>query len=274
VLEWVQVRNQISLSVRERKTNFCNGCKSLKKDFYRVDKKIRKLVIGYYSPCQLSCTYCYANALPEDKNNAVFRRIKLTALVEQLESLNLIAGDALIACAAGEITIAPYKKEVYTLGQKYRLYAATNAVIFDQELATIVARNSSTISVSPDAGTRETYKLIKGLDAFEEVWGNIEKYISNGVLVSVKYIFLPENSNDADVEGFIQKIVSVGVKHIILSSEYRQKLGTQQLYAIDKMSQLCKTHNISVDYNTVDQSFDAEYVNNTLKNKEMIGGIM
>jgi molybdenum cofactor biosynthesis enzyme MoaA len=56
---------------------------------------------------------------------------------------------------------------------------------------------------SLDAGTRESYTKIKGKDVFDTVVENIRRYAANSGNIQLKYIVMPENCNDDDLNGFL-----------------------------------------------------------------------
>jgi MoaA/NifB/PqqE/SkfB family radical SAM enzyme len=122
--------------------------------------------------------------------------------------------------------------------------------LYDEKIKELVSRPGSHLNISVDAGTPETYKQIKGLDVFEKVFSNIEKY-SETASVSCKYIFIPQNSNDTDIMGFIQKCKDSNVKAIILANDiYRTAKNTDtQISMMAKMISLAKENNISTSLN-------------------------
>jgi molybdenum cofactor biosynthesis enzyme MoaA len=106
------------------------------------------------------------------------------------------------------------------------------------------------IMISVDAGTRETFKRIKGIDAFDKVWENIKKYYDFGSRMLLKYIFVDENSNDTDVERFIKNVVNIGVSNIAIDRDaFRSRLYSQeQKYLMVKMYKLAKLNGINAFY--------------------------
>lgn len=78
------------------------------------------------------------------------------------------------------------------------------------------------INVSLDCGTRETFRKIKGVDAFERVVQNLISYsVSASKAIDLKYIFLPGiNDNMSDVDGFIDIVGKCNARTVVISSDY------------------------------------------------------
>ncbi|GHV28400.1 hypothetical protein FACS1894167_05300 [Synergistales bacterium] len=216
-----QTIRDIQDKTRQDKTP-CVGCVKLMEKYWPIDNKIKSVAFGFEYPCQLSCCYCgHRNAVHKIDAEAIKkqRQFSWTKFFETLENNELISSDAIVALASGEITCTPNKDAVLASVTKYSLGILTNAVLYDEQIALLAARIGSHMNVSVDSGIRETYKLVKGLDAFDRVFENIGKYIAKGVRVIVKYIFLPQNSDDENVIGFINNCIKAGVKEIEISRD-------------------------------------------------------
>ncbi|GMO53913.1 MAG: hypothetical protein Ta2G_12560 [Termitinemataceae bacterium] len=71
---------------------------------------------------------------------------------------------------------------------------------------------------SPDAGSREVYQQIKGVDYFDTVWENIKKYHENTTKnLTVKFILQPQNLND--IYNIVNKCVECKVRQVSLDFE-------------------------------------------------------
>jgi len=151
-----------------------------------------------------------------------------------------------VGIAGGEPTIMPRKDELLDLINDFRLNLATNGIVFDDRFAMMTARPGSMAVISVDAGTRETYRRIKGMDAFEIVCGNIKKYRERGANITMKYIFMPENSNETDMDGFISQALDAGVDNIQCSVDFNRKalLDEQTAGAIARMMDKAISHGI------------------------------
>lgn len=174
------------------------------------DRRIRVLAISPCYPCQLSCIYCdlptNAKYINEGNNREYAKyaeRMDIEELVRAFEEEGRLQPSCPIEISCGEITISPNKEKLLKAVEKYPLQIFTNAIIFDEQIAELASRMGSCLNVSIDSGTRESYKTVKGMDAFEKVCENLRKYRVRGCHLLLKYIILPENNNELDINGFI-----------------------------------------------------------------------
>jgi len=224
ISSYIDTRNILISGIKNGVPNICSKCRYIKKSNYLKEKKILNLGYGFNNPCQLSCIYCTAQNAKRHftiEKNRFMQDFNFSLFIKKLEEHGLLASEAIITLGAGEITIDRKKNMILDTLKKYRLSVLTNCVVFDNRIAEL--RSQVEIIVSVDSGTCETYKRVKGINAFDIVWKNIKKYTTYGVNVDAKFIFLPENSNEDDVIGFIQESLNAGVKKITISTDVWKK---------------------------------------------------
>ena len=73
---------------------------------------------------------------------------------------------------------------------------------------------------SIDAGSRETYKLIKDEDLYDRVWKNLAEYRRAGCRVFVKYIVKEENCNKADLSAFMVNVRQLNPREVLVDLDY------------------------------------------------------
>ena len=269
---WINQRDYLIKSIKDGKENICTGCHYIKKDTYTKEKKIRMLSFAGNTPCQLSCIYCELSnySLPLNKfNKKLVQTFDWRGLFRCLEQRELIANNAAVCISAGEFTLSPRKDEILDILEKYKIQLLTNAIIYDERIATLTARPDNSQLISIDAGTRETYKYVKGADAFDKVWANIKKYVDKGTNIILKYVLLPENCNEADITGFIQQASNAGVSTIYCSDDFRSTvpLDEQQVRMAGRMRDLSKSYGISsIFFDTYFKPGDVERILNYADN--------
>ena len=251
ILKYVETRDKLIRSIRGDETCRCTGCSIIKNELRPVRKIFKTVSVGFAHPCQLSCVYCSFRSsnsrfLIKKEHQAFAKDFDYARFIEILEKQRLLHYDTGIIFAAGEITINPRLNEILSTLQKYKLSVATNGLIYNQRLADLTSRQGSDMLISVDAGTQKTFEMIKGMDAFDIVWGNIRKYTDCGVNLTAKYVFLNENSMEADVEGFINEAKKAGVREVFISADYyrQEELPYNILDLAAKMSNMAEENGL------------------------------
>ena len=232
----------------------CVGCRYLythKQTFDNYRVKVFHMSIRQ-AFCQSECIYCYGinnkiyskevaekSALPE----------KIAKIAGYLQDNNLLDKECLFNFASGEITIMPHKDLLLDIAIGYEACFFTNAFIFNQKIADSLKNNNSSVYVSLDSGTRETFKLVKRSDLFEEVVGNLKKYRKYGGIM-LKYVVLPGiNDDDKDFNGIIDIMKSLNVNRIIIS--FDNYLGLRPVYyPVAKFASMLKKVGFSYTFTT------------------------
>jgi pyruvate-formate lyase-activating enzyme len=182
----------------------CHYCHLLQSGLANIELNIQVLTLASlfheYDNCNFKCCYCsHADKKYEIKYNSIN--------VKKLSQIMEIINPAQIVYANGEITISPYRDEILLLwkNNKWNGQILTNAAIYNQDIADLMSEKLVSLLISIDAGTRETFARVKGVDCFDKVKDNIRKYAETGGKINVKYIILEGiNDNDNDVKGFVK----------------------------------------------------------------------
>ncbi len=200
------------IDLRDRQTellslnlpNSCDGCPYIKEDWHTVERKISIFNFSAGGPCNFDCCYCTSfarNSMRQQNFSPSF-----SELLAEIFRRKLLAEDAHICLSAGEITVDSRRHEIYEAARNFHFVQAfTNASVYDEELAGLVHSGNTSLFVSVDAGTKETYAKVKGRNVYDRVCENLDAYNKqwpNAVLL--KYIFVPGiNDNERDVDGFM-----------------------------------------------------------------------
>ncbi len=224
----------------------CYGCvKTVRGGIRKSKKTIDRLSIGLSYPCQLACSYCTWHCNSRnikkygDKQVKKAYQIDVKGLIQYLEQKGVFSDTGTIFIASGEITISAKRDELLDAVGNHPLCVMSNGIVFNKRIAQKVARmDGSHIEVSIDAGTRETYKKVKGLDAFEKVKETLHLYKQEGANIYLKYIMLDINCTDNDIQGFCGIIKSIGPQNISISFDYNcgQNISQNVLRGIAKLS--------------------------------------
>ncbi len=173
--------------------NQYNGFNSWKGLFYA--DWYRKIVKGEIPPpveasldpicaCNLRCQHCNTGKYLDSGH-------KMTDdhLIELIDFLGEWGVKAICFGGGGEPTLHEFlpKAIAYTHSRGMATGIATNGVHITNEFIQSTSYFSSWVSVSVDAATPETFKLLKGKDCFEKVITNIERMASINVNKAKRY---------------------------------------------------------------------------------------
>ena len=165
----------------------------------------------YPSPCQCKCIYCN---VPKDLSmrqinaESVKSYEKVFAIIDWVQKNDMTAGDLYWDVLCGETIIHPFRDRIFSLVKDHVAHFFTNCFIFDEMISANLSVNvQSLIDSSIDSGTPETWHKVKGVDNFNTVIENFEKYLANGVRpeqIHLKYVILPGiNDNLEDYRSMI-----------------------------------------------------------------------
>lgn len=185
-------------------------CVNRRVQYLFKDRKIRTVNFAGTGPCNFKCSYCLYNH--NDFQPITYRQYPVLAeILLRLEENGYIDENTVIKMSNGEFSINEEGNHLAELSGKYPLMVFTNAYIFSPQAAKAI-ENSGMILCSVDAGTRETFHTVKGVDGFDCVSKNLKEYAKHGP-VALKYILLDgENDTETDLEGFFNLADEVAVR--------------------------------------------------------------
>lgn len=230
---------------------FCKGCYHLRvknvNSVYKFLSPIRYISLGGSKYCNLRCEHCFFIRDNKDiKDTDIDKVIEFISLLKknghlsEFKSLRLANGEPSII--KDDIKIADFciknslPVEIYTNGAKVppTFVEGVNKGLFR-------------IILSPDAGSREVYKKIKGKDNFDTTWNNIFKYVNetNG---NVEVKFILEKGNINDVDNMISMCVKTGVKKVHLSMDVNipENEFNKYEFAFSRFVDKCKIEGIEL----------------------------
>lgn len=231
----------------------CKGCHWLRKhDWEELDGHsiFNQIDISNFTACNLRCNYCYT-FLHQDWNLPKYG-YELIPIFEDLIENGYLQSGAQIDWGGGEPTILKEFPGLQgmLLEKGFRQRIFTNAVVFSKEIEAGLARKKVSVVTSIDAGNPETYREIKGRDAFDAVWDHVARYASTGGDVTVKYILRDGNSNRENVKQFIRRCKESGVPAVSITPDIEElaqgTLTEETLYAYALMVHEAEKHGIPV----------------------------
>lgn len=215
--------------------NECSGCYEYKerprenffKRFFEFNKnkKINYIILNHFKQCECNCVYCAQKILYPDIN----QKFEILPVIKELYKKGLIDKNYLkVEFQGGNVSML---KEFDVLIDEFNANRANEYVVLTNgikelpALAKIQNTDNCMVSISLDCGTKETFKKIKNIDAFDRVAENIEKIMADTKFrVALKYIIL-ENINDnmEELSAFLNLAKTLKVNgEISLEIDYRK----------------------------------------------------
>lgn len=212
------MRQRIIHDLSNGATTSCDGCTSLVKGYFPVNRKVREVNYSSGGCCNFRCCYCSSHA-----KKGHIQGLDLNAINQIVNANNLV-----YLIANGEIAICPDKNQIIESALSHGfLRFHTNASICDPKIAKVLEDGKGIVSVSVDAGTRKTFEVVKGVDQFEKVSCNLADYSGkHGNVVSLHYIILPGINDDAEnILGFVRLAQKIKAICVYLSNDFHDEMA-------------------------------------------------
>lgn len=246
ILNYLKHKAKIREANQDKKKNTpCTGCKFLVESFWPDDVKgFSSLMFGKNTICQLHCIYC--GVLPDNPEKHPIA-IDEGEFLDVLRKNHLIDELNFVTIASGEIAVHPGKDAILDGTYGTPCMILSNGVLYDEKIARNLLVPDSSLLLSLDSGTGETYITVKGCDVFDRVVENIKRYRDNGVNVVLKYIVLPENNNEKDFDGFCDICQSANIQTSIVDVDCRDTYLTRPVEILEGVVDLAnRLRNASV----------------------------
>ncbi|WP_270564197.1 radical SAM protein [Clostridium beijerinckii] len=225
ILRFIEQKRQIINGINNGKHTSCTGCPYLREDYWHKTKKIRRLNYSLDHACNLKCSYCYKKKNGYKHTSS----LDVNKIITKFKTSKFISVEHPVIYSSGEISVQSDADEIISNLQEYEVAYISNGTRYNANLHNMIKKTSSSILISLDSGTRETYKRIKGVDLFDKVCENIKKYSSDGGNVILKYIIMEDNLNKADLDGFIDICKKSNVKNIRISRNWYEAEVTDKI---------------------------------------------
>lgn len=211
-------RIKLQENINDDTTASCKGCPHLiEKEESEINvSTLSFLGVGTFNTCNLRCKYC---GFTEEEWNEKLDDVNIKSLpiVKNFHNQGMLNDDINLSLSGGEPTLFDDIIETCQfLGENYkypRVTIASNSTLSDrveklaEKMGELPSNLTKHLVTAFDAGTPETYKLIRGKDLFYDVVNNIITYAKNKSFdfYNLKYIFLSDcsNASDEDIFGFL-----------------------------------------------------------------------
>lgn len=243
IKKFIEYRRENLKNIKEHKWTECGECPYITEDWYPINSKIVLINYAEGGICNFECIYCNSDAKNAKNNDA---KISFIDTIKSLRLMNLLADDAEYLIDPGEISVHPQRTDILNLCKKNRTIIFTNGCVFRTEIADMLGNGAAVLNISIDAGTRETFNRVKGIDCFYEVRENLIRYGKRSArCIEPKYIFLPGiNDNEEDVDGFVNLCNDISAGIVQISSELNTPLGDHTIAMVKRMINKLEFNNL------------------------------
>ncbi|MGC8490163.1 MAG: radical SAM protein [Syntrophobacteraceae bacterium] len=180
-----------------------------------------------FTYCNAKCVFCHlrsdAGGTPISRGYDLDKAVNRA--VEQLFEADLVAPSCQVIFSNGEPSLS--KETMKTLDsvtrKGLRVMINTNAISFAPEIAKALESGKALVQVSMDSGDRESYRKIKGVDKFNSVAQNIDRYASHvkgGSRFWIKYIIFSKNNSTEIMNNFIDFCINHRIKNVSVNADY------------------------------------------------------
>jgi pyruvate-formate lyase-activating enzyme len=236
--EWYkfqEYRTGLAEKLRNDMPNECDGCVLLKYGNWKIKPEISQLVMsgGYRCErCNVKC--CYCNATKMRKASLLKNTFSYMDVLDEI--VEFLPDGLRFNPIASEFTASPYKKELFDIMKTKNWFGIflSNGFLFDRDIAEMMSNKKASINISVDAGTRQTFAKIKGVDYWDKLVDNLEMYAATSGDLYLKYVYVEGiNDNYDDIDGFIHLATRV-TKDVIISIDgsidgYKAQANISQL---------------------------------------------
>ena len=203
----------------------CVGCVFLEEKEWVQEDYIDCIIFDHFTKCNCACKYCYTE---EDKKR--YNKLKtynIYPIIKDMFDKKIIRRGGAIGFGGGEPTILPEFDKLIDLFLKngfWNLRVPSSGIKYSKIIEKGVASGQLTVVVSIDSSSREMYKKIKQVDAFNTVCKNLKKYAKvqqpNTQTVVTKYIIIPgTNDTKEEIDNWLKFNKENNIDRIVIDIE-------------------------------------------------------
>lgn len=228
----------------------CKNCFALQKSSWIFSNAIKSIVLNYFMFCNLRCVHCgYLKKVrfkvDDTKDEFVFNIIK------SLENKKLLTKDYIVDIGGGEPSINEKLDKIidYLIRRGHKVHINSNIAKFKENYIYGINNNLIFLTLTPDAGSKEVYKKIKGVDYFDEMKENLKEYMKRASdKIEVKFIL--EKGNISDIENMIRLCLDCNVKKVVCSIDLNIKKEEYDFYKpyLTLFHNLCYKNGLNLKY--------------------------
>ncbi|MGN0006130.1 MAG: radical SAM protein [Candidatus Gastranaerophilaceae bacterium] len=203
----------------------CQNCFQIEEKEWDESEYIDFITITHYTACNANCIYCSNNLKPEERKPTSY---KIIPLLRSFKEQGILKKGCEFHMGGGEFSIYEEADEIleeFAVTNYAKMYIATNAIKYLDSIFKGMDNECCMIFVSLDSGSRETFKRIKRVDAFDTVISNLKNYTKTDTAAKrlfLKYILIPGYNDKLEEFGkFLQIAHELKAEQINIDIEAR-----------------------------------------------------
>lgn len=203
----------------------CKGCIYLEEKEWDDSNYFDHFLFNHWLNCNSNCFYCEQSYFPKHYRRQYY---DVYPILIDMKKNNLLkaTNESCVVFGGGEPTLLSEFDRLVDLFMNenfYNIRVNSSGIKYSISLENALKEGAASLVVSPDSGSKDVYKKIKRVDAFDIVWKNISKYskkAKNPDSVKAKYILIKSvNDNKNEIDKFFNLCIKNGVKSVSLSVE-------------------------------------------------------
>ncbi|MCL2696622.1 MAG: radical SAM protein [Oscillospiraceae bacterium] len=228
IIQWQSYVEKLIEANQCESPNRCFGCHAMEYGFFHKTIRCRNVLFLQdlaMDACNFKCIYCTAaksGALRENKKRVGTTTYDIVRTFSEMPDYVALKDNFIVTFANGELCVNRYFDEIMEVlfTTEWKIALLSNLSVYREKLALLIeAGRVPWIISSIDAGTRETFKKIKGNDKFYKVVENLKRYPMSKTRLKLQYNLLEGiNDNKTDADGFFEIAKNVGAE-ITLSQD-------------------------------------------------------
>ncbi len=212
----------------------CRGCVNLEtKEWYLSDYKLKEIYINHWNHCNCGCVYCIQGSegkyMQAEAMPAPYYRVYKH--LQDLYKHKLISPHLHLEILGGEISVLDEADDIINLCLNKgveRMSFHSSCIKYSKGIERALKEApESDIDFSLDCASKDLYKKIKRIDAFDDVINNLSKYIKSSEKAAdafiAKYIIIDGlNDNIHELDKWLNLIHNLGIKKAKLDVNFRK----------------------------------------------------
>lgn len=232
----------------------CRNCPNLVRKLWpEPTGKIDWIGITHFNGCNNACDYCWLQWADNGRGrpNHPSKSYAVIPAIEKLIDQGMLAADAIVDFGGGgEPTLTPEFDELFgrLVRSGIEVWLHTNGVRLPESIAhDRLDLKKVHVVCSVDAGTAETYRVVKARNHFCKVSENLKTYRTRGAEVIAKYIMQGNNCSVPDIEGFIGLARQINIPLVVWDIDMRFRDPAPEIIAgLARLHLLARTEGLSI----------------------------